>query len=110
MKNNGLSTINVIVRLYKMNYPYGSDGKLYDTSLVNADGWLAGYKNSDGDMGITGTIWNTDIGKCKGGTMISNATDPLGKILYDSGSIPFKIGSNYLSFDDITVSVNDVIP
>ena len=67
------------VSIHNLSYPYGSDGIMYDQSLVNSSGWLAGYDDDGtGAISLEGEIWNSDAGTCGGGTMIGNATDPLG--------------------------------
>tara|TARA_Y100000590_G_C15620194_1_gene977273 strand:- start:92 stop:1282 length:1191 start_codon:yes stop_codon:yes gene_type:complete len=74
------------VSIHNLSYPYGSDGVMYDQSLVNSSGWLAGYDDDGtGAINLEGEIWNSDAGTCGGGTMIGNATDPLGSEYAEDG-------------------------
>jgi len=74
------------VSLHAVSYPYGSDGAMYDQAMVNGSGWLAGYDDDgDGLMEVEGTTWNSAAGVCGGGTMIGNATDPMGSTAAASG-------------------------
>jgi len=72
------------VSIHKVSYPYGSDGTMYDQTLVNGTGWLAGYDDGSG-IALEGTTWNSAAGTCGGGTMIGNAQDPLGTEAAASG-------------------------
>ena len=72
------------VSIHKVSYPYGSDGTMYDQTLVNGTGWLAGYDDGSG-ITLEGTTWNSAAGACGGGTMIGNAQDPLGTEAAASG-------------------------
>ena len=72
------------VSIHKVSYPYGSDGTMYDQTLVNGTGWLAGYDDGSG-ITLEGTTYNSAAGACGGGTMIGNAQDPLGTEAAASG-------------------------
>jgi len=74
------------VSVHALSYPYGSDGVMYDQSLVDGTAWLAGYDDAGtGDIRLEGTTWNSAVGACGSQTMISNATDPLGSTAAASG-------------------------
>jgi len=77
--NSDGEELELTVSIHKLSYPYGSNGTMYDSALVNGQGWLGGYDDDgDGLMELEGTIWNSVDGVCSGGTMIGNAQDPLG--------------------------------
>ncbi len=78
----GTGDQQVTITLYKMSYPYATDGRMYPSSLVDSAGWIGGYDmdNTTGYMSIGGTTYSPGgtQGICDTSNVVAGAQDPLG--------------------------------